>query len=757
MNLQRRHFLLFLGVTASSLALEPLSTKNKRQYSLSLAEKTVAQTTDKSLATLPDGLSFTPVQTPIPLRIEGISSQKQRQDSNQQIQAYITYEVKDELVLPKEFTYDVIAAWGDRVGDSRFGYNNDYLSLVETAPNEGFLTVNFESLNSTTWVQTYSMVIGKELPFAEVKAKVEAEGKDGELDSFTLIDSDPLKEQIREISREGLIDQGIGVISVRRNAEGKWERTYSDVDRRITGISGLDDPSQSLKCTGPAVKIFTKQNKLGYDDGLGDRIIGTFQNCSGGTTPWGTVMSAEEHFQKQVPEEVMADGSSFSPSARPFLMDDEDLDGRGNIFGLAGNKYGWMVEIDPTNPKDYGTKHTWLGRYRHEAFAIRAEAGKNLAVYSGCDRRGGHLYKFISTERVQDPKAKKNSRLLEQGMLYGAKFNPDGTGEWIALNPETNVDPVVPVHVAGEIVILPNSDHEAGGTMKVTQEFDMVRYKQQFKTLGDIYQGTSNQEKQGAILIDAHFAANAVGVTCTARPEGTRLTEDGTLYICFTSGSPGSDGGSDLRVFTGPNGETTYEYGWVMKLAEDNSDSSALTFRWTTLAMGGEPAKGGAGFANPDNLEIDRAGNLWIMTDMSASIQNKALPSRVKEGQPLSGKDLSGVFGNNSIWFVPTSGSLAGEAYPFATGPMDCECSGPFFSPDWSTLFLSVQNPGEKDGIRQDMAVEEREFELLTTDGQTFKQKRQVPIGSNWPDGKINQPPRPAVVAIRRLDGKAIS
>ena len=755
MNLKRRRFLMFLGATAGSLALEPVLAKNN-QNALSLAEETVAQNSAKFVTELPSSLNFTPIQIPIPLGTNiplGIKSGS----SQEQIQAYSTYEVKDELVLPEEFTYDVIAAWGDRVGDSRFGYNNDYLSLVETAPNEGFLTVNFEFLSGTTWIQTYSLVIGKELPFAAVKAKVEAEGKDGELDAFTLLDRNPLKKQIEEISREGLIDQGMGVISVRRNPDGKWERTYSDADRRITGISGLDDPRQSLKCTGPAVAIFTKQNKLGYEDGLGDRIIGTFQNCAGGTTPWGTVMSAEENFQDQVPEEVMADGSSFTPSAKPFLMDDKDLDGRANVLGLAGNKYGWMVEIDPANPKDYGTKHTWLGRYRHEAFGIRAEAGKNLAVYSGCDRRGGHLYKFISTDRVKKPKDKANSRLLETGMLYGAKFNPDGTGEWVALNPQTPVDPVIPVHVAGGMVTLPNSDREIGGKMEVTQEFDVVRYKQQFKTLGDIYQGNNNQEKQGAILVDAHLAANAAGITCTARPEDTMVGEDGTLYISFTSGSPGSDGGPDLRVFKGPKGETPYEYGWVVKLAEDNNDPSALTFRWSSLAMGGEPAKGGAGFANPDNLEIDRSGNLWIVTDISTSVQNKALPSRVEEGQPLTGKDLSGIFGNNSVWFIPTTGDLAGEAYPFATGPMDCECTGPFFSQDWSTLFLSVQHPGEKNGIRQDMAVEEREFTLLTTDGQSFSQKRQVPLGSNWPNLATNQPPRPAVVAIRRLDGKTIS
>ena len=754
MNLKRRHFLKFLGATVGSVALEPVLASNK--YPSSLAEETVAQTSAKFLAKLPSSLNFTPIKIPIPLDTN-IPLGIKIGSSQEQIQAYSTYEVKDDLVLPKEFTYDVIAAWGDRLGDSRFGYNNDYISLLETAPNEGFLTVNFEDLSGTTWIQTYSMVIGEDLPFAEVKAKVEAEGKEGELDAFTLIERNPLKQQIEAISREGLIDQGIGVISVRRNAGGKWERTYSDADRRITGISGLDDPSQSLKCTGPAVAVFTKQDKLGYDDNLGDRIIGTFQNCAGGTTPWGTVMSAEENFQHQVPEEVMADGSSFTPSAKPFLMDDEDLDGRGNVFGLAGNKYGWMVEIDPANPKDYGTKHTWLGRYHHEAFGIRAEAGKNLAVYSGCDRRGGHLYKFISAERVKDPQDKANSRLLETGMLYGAKFNPDGTGEWVALNPQTTVDPVMPIHVAGGMVTLPNRDREVGGIMEVTQEFDIVRYKQQFKTLGDLYQGDNEREKQGAILVDAHFAANAAGITCTARPEDTMVAEDGTLYIAFTSGSPGSDGGPDVRIFQGPKGETPYEYGWVVKLAEDNDDPSALTFRWSSLTMGGEPAKGGAGFANPDNLEIDRSGNLWVFTDISTSAHNEAVPTRTEDGQPLSGKDLSGVFGNNSIWFVPTTGDLAGEAYPFAIGPMECECTGPFFSQDWSTLFVSVQHPGEKYGIRQDMAIEEREFKLLTTDSQSFSQKRQVPLGSNWPSLATNQPPRPAVVAIRRLDGNAIS
>ena len=89
----------------------------------------------------------------------------------------------------------------------------------------------------------------------------------------------------------------------------------------------------------------------------------------------------------------------------------------------------------------------------------------------------------------------------------------------------------------------------------------------------------------------------------------------------------------------------------------------------------------------------------------------------------------------------------------FGYGPMECEMTGPFLTQDMQTLFLAAQHPGEVHGIRQDMAVETRKFAMQTTDGQVFTQERQVPIGSNWPSKQANQPPKPAVVAIRRIDG----
>ncbi|MEB3341377.1 MAG: alkaline phosphatase PhoX [Okeania sp.] len=154
--------------------------------------------------------------------------------------------------------------------------------------------------------------------------------------------------------KEAMSDMGIGVISIRREPDGKWIRTNSKFDRRITGISGLED-ERYLKSTRPAVPVFQKTGQ-GYNDQLGDRIIGSFSNCAGGTTPWGTVLSASENFQAYVIEAVYADGTSFDPAQDKSSI--EKVAGLGSTLGLAGNKYGWIVEVEPANPDDYGSKHT---------------------------------------------------------------------------------------------------------------------------------------------------------------------------------------------------------------------------------------------------------------------------------------------------------------------------------------------------------------------------------------------------------------
>ncbi len=745
MVIKRRHFLTFLGAGTGAIALHPLLNQSQSGTGASLSING-----DGAIAQTANALKFVPIQGPMPLANDGIDRLKQSVN-------YSQFTVVDDVVLPEGYAYQIVASWGDRVGDSRFGYNNDYLSFVETQPDEGYLTVNFEYISAIPWQQSFQQVIGKTLPFETVAAALEAAGEGG-INAYALPDSDPLKGQIQQIAKEALIDLGIGVISIRKETNGQWVRMHSAVDRRITGTSGLED-GRYLKSTGPAVTIFRKTQGIGYIDGLGDKIIGTFNNCAGGTTPWGTVFSAEENYQDFVPEPVNADGTSMQPSEKTFFIAEDGVNGLGNVFGLAGNKYGWMVEVDPANPNDYGTKHTWLGRYRHEAVGIRADTGKKLAFYSGCDRRGGHLYKFVSTATISNPRDKANSSLLSDGMLYGAKFNPDGTGAWVPLKADTPVNPDLPSIHAGKMITLPNTDRTAGGVMKVEDDAMIATFKQQFKTLGDLYQGSTPEELQGAILIDAHYAANAAGVTCTARPEDTDIAPNGSLFVTFTSGSPSSsDGSPDAQVFKGPNGESLWEYGWIVRIDEDGNDPAAMSFKWTMFATGGEPAEGGLGFANPDNLLIDPRGNVWTVTDMSSDKHNKAIPSRIDaEGKPVKQSDLRGLFGNNSIWFLPTSGPNAGEAYLFGFGPMDSEMTGPYFSADLKTLFISAQHPGEVNGIRKDMASETRQYAMKAADGQEFMQTREVPIGSNWPSQQANQPPKPSVIAIYRTDGGALA
>ena len=78
-------------------------------------------------------------------------------------------------------------------------------------------------------------------------------------------------------------------------------------------------------------------------------------------------------------------------------------------------------------------------------------------------------------------------------------------------------------------------------------------------------------------------------------------------------------------------------------------------------------------------------------------------------------------FGNNGLYVFLRSGAHQGKVIRVATAPTDAEFTGPCFSPDYKTLFLSVQHPGG----------ESESLDKLT---------------STWPDGKI---PKPSVVTLQ--------
>ena len=681
-------------------------------------------------------LPFQPLRGPIPLPGDGLSAAEQQR-------AYARVALQDQLLLPEGYRSEVLLQWGDPLGSGRFGFNNDYLAFTPLDGQRALLTVNFEYISPRPWVAAYGEVMGRELPFQELRKLLAERG--GSVDALSLAADDPLRRPLLEVATAAMQDVGLGVVEIERSADQRWRRRSGRIepryDRRISGVTGLKRADERLHCSGPAAAVFRRRQRLGYDDGLGDRVIGSFANCAGGQTPWGTVLSAEENIQTHVVEAVYADGSSPSPAERPFRFDGERLEGLGNPFGLAGNKYGWMVEIDPRRPERPPVKHTALGRFRHEAVAVRARGGEPLVVYSGCDRHGGHLYRYVSAAIVRDPRDPANSRLLERGRLEVARFDANGGGEWIPLQPQTPLNPLPPSHFSRfdlpAVLPLPHSDRSKAGAELLESDAQLKAYRQRFGTLADLYPGRG-EELLGAILIDAHLAANAAGATPTARPEDTELDpRTGDLLITFTAGGSDGEGQADPAIFRGPGGESSWPYGWLMRLEDSpaGAEQPGGAFRWRMAATGGTPWQGGMGFANPDNLAIDRSGNVWMVTDRAA----------------VNGS--ADVFGNNACWIFPAKGAAAGEPLLFATGPMECELTGPCFDTSESTLFLAVQHPGEDNATHRSGGEEVQAYTLRDRDGGSFEQLRQVPLGSNWPSAAAGRAPRPGVVAIRRLDG----
>jgi secreted PhoX family phosphatase len=724
-------------------------------------------------------LKFTPVRLPHPLPIY----QQQESFLARIDQAEIlgpsadtklaSYTVLDDVVVPPEYERYVIVRWGDRVFPDRaeyFGYNNDYTAFIPIDaenPHDGYLWVNHESISFPfsplvpdapedvrATPATYPLVIGQDLP--------------GALNI--------------EVLGEFLYNLGGSVVRVSQdNQSGRFAVQGDRNNRRIHGLSGLGINRQRadqyrkvtawgsrsyqkgdnnyLISTGPAAtQVFNLST-----DGLRDRIIGTAYNCSGGTTPWGTVLSAEENFQGGVTEAVKPDGTQTEYTQETV----------GATFGLVGEKYGWIVELEPANPKFRPRKHTSLGRFRHENVAIRVESRQKLVAYMGDDRRGGHTWKFVSKGTVTSPSDQKSSRLLEDGTLYVARYNPDGTGTWIPLLLETHTNPISPsVLAAAEIKALGTASENGGLSLPsrsgITDQAQdggplIVNIKNETQVLPQ-YQNkqlSNFYSSQGAILCDAFLAANLAGGTPTARPEDVEVhPRTKEVFIAYTDGAPDSDGYPDSRIFVVAKYRDavndTQPSGGLYKIIEDSPGGTGLTFHWERFAQGGEAgAEAGAGFANVDNLAFDSQGNVWGVTDMSTSTHNGfdvgAAGALNDIDHTETGKSkLTGVFGNNWLLFIPTSGPNAGEVMPFAYGPIRCEMTGPTFVGD--TLILSVQHPGEDCPIN-DGTILNRNIEMLDLNGSLFKQTRSVPRGSSWPsniEGNPQGPPRPSVIGIRR-------
>ncbi|MBD1383551.1 PhoX family protein [Metabacillus arenae] len=205
---------------------------------------------------------------------------------------------------------------------------------------------------------------------------------------------------------------------------------------------------------------------------------------------------------------------------------------------------------------------------------------------------------------------------------------------------------------------------------------------------GDDKELLAKFQSQGDILVNCHEAALLIGGTPTDRPEDVEISPfDSTIFIAHTN----NDNHGNI-------------HGHITRFYEKDEDHGSLEFQFAIFAAGGIQS----GFSAPDNLTFDEDGNLWTVTDISSSKLNQ------KVWEP---------FGNNGMFVIPTDGKDEGNAYQFASAPVEAELTGPSFTPDESALFLSIQHPGE-------------ESESLSSPS------------SMWPHRPGDHMPRPAVVVI---------
>jgi secreted PhoX family phosphatase len=395
-------------------------------------------------------------------------------------------------------------------------------------------------------------------------------------------------------------------------------------------------------------------------DPAGKLALGTFNNCASGMTPWGTYLSGEENF------------AGYFSSADPPTAHERRWGIRRNGWGYRWhehderfdavrnpnepNRHGWVVEIDPYDPKSTPVKRTALGRAAHEGAWVAVTKDGRAVVYSGEDARFEYIYKFVSRDRIKPAGAGKtaaqaNAELLDHGTLYVARFDAGGRGVWIPM-----------VHGQGPLT------------------------------------NANGFADPGEVVIKSRQASDVLGATKMDRPEWLAI-DKATRWVYCTLTNNSNRGQQGQPGVDAANPRANNVMGSIIRWKEDG-DYDGLAFGWNHLVLAGDPAnerpeaKGnikGDLFACPDGIAFDPSGRLWIQTDMGPTAMNKGEMARIGNNQMLA-CDLA-----------------TGEVRRFLVGPVNCEITGAAWTPDGRTLFVNIQHPGETPSERSNPA-EPRKF-----------------------------------------------
>ncbi len=578
---------------------------------------------------------------------------------------------EDAVVIPEGYEQAVVISWGDPVLPNapkfdvkaqtaaaqrgQFGFNNDFAGLlpVPGQKNRFLLVTNHEYVTPQFMFPGYNA-------------------------------DAPTREQF-DIEIAAI---GMSVVEVERTPQG-LKPVMGPYNRRITA----DTP---FTLTGPGAGTdFVKTPA----DPTGRTVLGTFANCSGGVTPWGTVLSGEENFHsyfgapESAPQPSPVDADRFDRygvALKPSELLWENFDPRFDVAKTPNevNRFGWVVEVNPWDPNSHPVKHTALGRFKHEAATIYVTSDGTVVAYSGDDERFDYMYKFVSAKKVQpgtDPAAMAhNLTLLDEGTLYVAKLSSD----------------------------IPANEIDGSGKLPSTGSFNGTGTWIPLLRSGPDGQGESlvaGVTAQEAAVF-TRFAADKAGATKMDRPEDFEANpKTGKVYVALTNNDERGAPGEAAPDAANPRNDN--KSGQILEITDDHAGTS---FTWELLLVCGDPAAADTYFAGfdktkvspiscPDNLAFDSHGNLWISTD------GNALDS------------------NDGLFAVALDGPNRGETKQFLTVPLGAETCGPVVTDDLVTV--CVQHPGENDDNSIDNPL------------------------SRWPEGG-NGTARPSVVAVWKADGQ---
>lgn len=526
--------------------------------------------------------------------------------------------------------YNVLLRWGDAVvagsdpmdvrspslhgQTTSFGYNNDFvgylpLPLGSVNSRHGLLCVNHEYTN-------------RELMFAGLQ------DEETELPEALEKISD---EQMRiEMAAHG---HSVVEVSSRETANGiEWECVgESKLNRRITAAT------EGIRISGPAAGHDRLKTK---DDPTGAVVTGTLANCAGGITPWGTVLFAEENFQEYF-HGCVSEGTECENHARYQIGADTQYAWHrlaprfdAELNPNEPNRFGWVVEIDPYDPNSIPVKRTAMGRFRHEGAATSVTPDGRVVVYSGDDDYFEYLYKFVSANPFDPNDREANRDLLDEGTLFVARFDAEGTVHWLPL-----------VH--------------GDGPLTADNGFD----------------------SQADVLIETRRAASLLGATPMDRPEDVEENPvTGRVYAMMTTNWKRTD---EQTESSNPRADNAH--GHVLELViprvGNAYDHAATEHPWNVFLLGGDPQEDGGWYGGehpaswltrPDNCAFDNRGRLWIATD---------------------GGEYAAGF-SDGVYVCATEGTDRAVPHLFFHAPNGAEVCGPCFTPDNKTLFVAVQHPG---------------------------------------------------------------